>query len=215
MTPIPLKVSHRLLVLTLDTTTRQPMVRVELEIGGEARQVAAIDPACPHPTLELDGQGVDTIIARDILEYVVDEEAWLEALAGVLAPGGELVVRVPMEGPLAWMDAVNFYRYVQDTTGLGVRLNETKMQGWHRHYPPAEVERLVHEAGLEITSVSRSGSPHLNIVHFSELAWGKLIRPREGTERRARRRRADAESGPGLPHLGPFSTSVTVRARKP
>lgn len=171
--------------------------------------------ADPTPGLAAASFVARDIVALDVLEHVVDEEAWIACFTRLLAPGGSLTVRVPLEGPVAWMDALNVFRYGQDITGLGKQPLETKMKGWHRHYRQADLEDLLWRVGLASVSATRSGSPHHEAPYFAALAWGTMVRGDRGTELRAGGRRKRAESGTDLPRLGPLSTKVTVTATKP
>src|SRR5688572_2370865 len=116
------------------------MVIVVGNDGGNTREIDRIPADTPRPVLEPGKRTVTRIVAIDVLEHVVDEEARLAGMADALVEGGELVLRVPLEGPMAWLDAPNLYRYTQDTTGVGKNLEETKMKGWHRHYRLTEIE---------------------------------------------------------------------------
>lgn len=186
-------------------------IRITDDTGTTLGEWAVDDP---DPDLASAMPPVSSIRGLDVLEHVVDEEAWLSALAGVLADGGELTVRVPLEGPLAWLDALNIYRYVQDTTGVGKDLEETKMKGWHRHYPLPDLVGLLTDAGLEVTSVTRAGSPHVDALHLAALGWGVILRRKHNAEQRIRQWRDSAAATTSHLRLGPFSSSLTVTARK-
>jgi hypothetical protein len=168
--------------------------------------------AVPH----LAGASIATprIVALDVLEHVVDEEAWIACFAHLLEPGGSVTIRVPLEGPVAWLDALNVFRYVQDVTGLGKQPLETKMKGWHRHYRQADLEALLQGAGLTPMEVTQSGSPHHDVIQLGALAWGTIVRGDRETELRAMHHRNRAEAGTDLPRLGPLSTKITVTATK-
>jgi hypothetical protein len=197
--------------LTIVDDGESQRVRVTDSSGQTLAEWAVDDPA---PDFASAMPPVIRIRALDILEHVVDEEAWLSALAEVLTDDGELTVRVPLEGPLAWLDALNIYRYVQDTTGVGKDLEETKMKGWHRHYPVPDLVGMLTAAGLEVTSVTRAGSPHVNALHLAALGWGVLLRRKHNAEQRIRRWRDAAAASTSHLRLGPFSSSLTVTARK-
>lgn len=183
--------------------------------AGERFELGSTRAADPVPHLSGSRLATPRIVALDVLEHVIDEEAWISLFADLLAPGGTVTIRVPLEGPLAWLDALNLFRYVQDTTSLGKQPLETKMKGWHRHYRPVELVEMLERAGLAPGTPERSGSPHHDLPHLAALAWGTIVRGDRETERRAMHRRREAEAGTDRPQLGPLSTKVTVTAMKP
>jgi hypothetical protein len=153
-------------------------------------------------------------VALDVLEHVLDEEAWIAAAARLLKPDGTFVLRVPLEGPLAWLDALNMYRYVQDTAGTGEDLKETKLKGWHRHYRLGDLEEMLHTAGFDMVSVKRSGSRALDAVQFGALLWGGMVRRDATVERRTRDWRDAIEAEDDLPRRGALSSKITVTATR-
>lgn len=157
----------------------------------------------------------DRIIAHDVLEHVLDEEAWLAALANVLAPGGTISLRVPLEGFLAWMDARNIYRYVTDLAGRGSAPGETLPTGWHRHYRERDLDRMLRRAGLTITTRQREGMPGLDILHLAALIAGDLVLQRPGTESRLIGLRDRLDERALRAHAGAFSTHLRIDATKP
>lgn len=200
---------------TTETTTSHTAVLANATLGGERLDLGSTRAAEPIPHLAAALVAASRIVALDVLEHVVDEEAWIACFAHLLAPGGSLTIRVPLEGPIAWFDALNVFRYVQDVTGLGKQPLETKMKGWHRHYRRTELAEMLKRAGLAPVEVTRSGSPHHDIPHLGALAWGTIVRGDRETELRAGERRKQAEAGTDLPRLGLLSTKLTIRATKP
>ena len=196
------------------TTTSHTAIRASASWDGEELDLGLTRATEPIPHLATALVATSRIVALDVLEHVVDEEAWIACFAHLLEPGGSLTIRVPVEGPIAWLDALNVFRYVQDVTGLGKQPLETKMKGWHRHYRQTELEEMLERAGLAPVEITRSGSPHHDIPHLGALAWSTIVRGDRATELRAGERRKRAEADPDLPRLGPLSTKITIRATK-
>lgn len=203
-----------LVTFTIDGEVSASAILATVTRNGERAAAVTFSPAERAKSLAPAVPAAERVVALDVLEHVVDEESWLAAFAALLPPGGELVVRVPLEGPLAWLDALNMYRYVQDITGWGKTLEETKMKGWHRHYRETDVRRMIAQAGFQVTRVERSGSPHLEAAHFAALAWRLLVQGEPDAERPIKAWRDEAERGMRLPRLGPASTKLTVRATR-
>lgn len=156
----------------------------------------------------------DRIIAHDALEYVLDEEAWVTALASLLAPGGLISIRVPLEGPLAWMDARNIYRYVTDLAGQGTAPGETLPTGWRRHYRERDLDHMLRRAGLSITARHREGIPGLDVPHLAGLVAGDLVLQRPATESNLLRLRDRMDRRALRAHVGAFSTHLRIEATK-
>jgi hypothetical protein len=199
----------------IDGEVSETTIVVSAVTGGAREIVHAFPPDAGSPGLASTLPLVPAITVLDVLEHVVDEEALLASIAERLQPGGTLIVRVPVEGPVTWLDALNLYRYFQDITGLGKKLQETKMKGWQRHYRRAEVAALLEQAGLAVTASRRSGSPHLDVLQLGGLMWGTVVRHDNDIERRLKIWRDRREAGIDLPRLGPLSTKITVTAVKP
>ncbi len=214
-TPPPATQTYRRIEFSTFTTKSHTAVLANATWDGEELDLGSTRAAEPIPHLAMASIAASRIVALDVLEHVVDEEAWISCFAHLLAPGGSLTIRVPVEGPVAWLDALNLFRYVQDVTGLGKQPLETKMKGWHRHYRRTDLEEMLVRAGLAPVAVTLSGSPHHEIPYLGALAWGTIVRGDRKTELRAGARRKRAESGTDLPRLGPLSTKVTIRAIKP
>lgn len=156
----------------------------------------------------------DCIIAHDALEYVLDEEAWITALANLLAPGGSISIRIPLEGPLAWMDARNIYRYVTDLAGRGTAPGETLPTGWHRHYRERDLDRVLRRAGLVVSDRYREGMPGLDIPHVAGLIAGDLVLQRPETESTLLRLRDRLDRRALRTRAGVFSTHLRIEATK-
>jgi hypothetical protein len=203
-----------MIVLRADTVGDDQRVHASIVGGPEEGSERAFPVEGQAPDFSDWLPMTDAIRAIDVLEHVTDDERWIANLAKRLTPGGTLTIRLPLEGPMAWLDGLNIYRYLQDTTGIGKELEETRLKGWHRHYRVAEVVTMVKTAGLDVTSVVRSGSPHAEAARFVGLAWGAL-RHREGAMgRRMRNWSEHAAANTSGASLGRCSRWVTVEARK-
>lgn len=168
-----------------------------------------------HPTFPAEPGSLSQISALDVIEHVQDEEAWLEALADLLAPGGEILIRVPVEGIMAWLDAPNIYRYVAEFTGRGEAPHETKPTGWHRHYRRREIIGLIEGCGLRITACSRVGAPLADLPHLVGLVVGDLVLGKSDVETRLIDIRDKADRKDRARPLGKLGTRWRVTAVKP
>src|SRR5690606_1714051 len=83
--------------LTTHTDDNKTVVRVCLRSNDAIEIVASIPVEEAEPDLGLPEGSVTRIVALDVLEHVLDEEAWLAAMSSSLASGGTLVVRTPLE----------------------------------------------------------------------------------------------------------------------
>ncbi len=158
---------------------------------------------------------IHRVSALDVIEHVQDEEAWLRALADLLEPGGQILIRVPAEGPVAWLDAPNIYRYVTEFTSRGEAPHETKPTGWHRHYRRDDLVRLVERSGLRVTGISRVAAPLSDIPHLLGMVAGNLVLGTSDTERRLIKARDRLDRTDRTLPLGPLGARYRVTARKP
>jgi len=119
--------------------------------------------AWPHPDA-----AYDAVVIHDQLAHVVDDEAAIAEAARVLRPGGRLLLRVPRDGPLAWLDSFNLYRYLRDFTRRGTALDETRGIGWRRHYPRHDLVRLL-DARFRVTAMAKEGAGFTDIARLIPL----------------------------------------------
>lgn len=184
-----------------------------IRLTGEADEVIAWIPTSePVPRLPQSRQSVCAISALDILEHVHDEQAWLAEFARILVPGGQLTVRAPLENAVAWLDALNIYRYVSDTIGRGEHLQETFPTGWHRHYAPGDLPQILELAGFVVTDAHGEGLPVGEIRRLFGLIVGNMLRQRPDTERNLFERQARSGRGPRLRLPVTIAARITVRA---
>lgn len=202
--------------LVLQTVTEGSQTHVDVfsseDVSGPP--LASIPAGDPQPALPVPDGSMEHLVALDMLEAVLDEEAWLDAFAAALRPGGTARLRVPLEGPIAWLDALNLYRYAQDISGLGKQLQETKLKGWHRHYRSAEIRLLASRHGFEVTGERREGNPLVEVAQLGALVWGGMVRGTTEVEESVRSWREDREDHRLLERLGPLSTRLTVTLRR-
>ncbi|MDQ3693396.1 MAG: methyltransferase domain-containing protein [Chloroflexota bacterium] len=123
--------------------------------------------AWPHPDAVY-----DAVIIHDQLAHVVDDEAAIAEAARVLRPGGRLLLRVPRDGPLAWLDSYNLYRYLRDFTKRGASLPETRGIGWRRHYPRRDLNQMLSNQ-FRVIEVTTSG---IGLTDLARLISLVLVR---------------------------------------
>lgn len=193
----------------------EPEIEATMFIGSTAESSTFQAVHVVTPSYPADPESQSRILALDVIEHVEDEQAWLEELTRLLAPGGEIFVRVPAEGPMAWLDAPNIYRYLTEFTDRGAAPHETKPTGWHRHYRRSDLIDLIKCRGLRITSISQENTPLPDIAQLIGLVAGDLVLGHRDTETRliAIRDKLDRR-GRGLP-LGKLGTRLRVTAVKP
>ncbi|MGH2530695.1 MAG: methyltransferase domain-containing protein [Thermomicrobiales bacterium] len=120
----------------------------------------------------------------DLLENVRDDEALVDELARVLAPGGRLLLRVPATGPVAGLDPYNLYRYLVDVTDRGRRASEIDEIGWRRHYSLDEIERLL---GADRFRVAHWATEGIGLEQLATFGGMVLFRWLRSTEERYER----------------------------
>jgi len=114
-------------------------------------RVLALDPAAPAGLAEL-GNGFDTVLCLNVLEYLEDPGATVAALAGVLKPGGRAIVLTPQ--------------------GLALYGPIDRTLGHRRRYRAEDLRELLGQAGLRCEKIHQ-----LNKI--GALAWalyGRLLR---------------------------------------
>jgi SAM-dependent methyltransferase len=79
----------------------------------------------------------DLVVCSEVVEHVGDDARAVQRLRSLLAPGGRLIVTVP-GGRMSRFD---------------------RAIGHHRHYRPAELDRVLRGAGLEVDRVLAWGFP--------------------------------------------------------
>ncbi len=183
-------------------------------LPGDAIAHIATDEPAPH--LALPDASVEQLDARDVIEHVHDEQAWLSELARVLAPGGTLLLRVPLDNGVAWLDALNIYRYLSDLAGRGTDNPplETLPMGWHRHYRPDDIAALVEQAGFDIRAVEAEGMPLGEVGHLAGLLASSLTPDPGATQRRLFNLRERLHHRPLMPLPRAVAGRISIRATR-
>jgi len=165
-----------------------------------------------HIVVPLAAGSVREIVALDVLEHVYDEQAFLAECARLLPPEGTLRLRVPVDGLTGWLDAINLFRYLAETTGLAPEPQEPEPTGWHRHYRERDLVRILTESGFTIDRLRRVNPGVAELPHAAGLVVGEVLLKRPDTERtlfRLRQRVAGMENA--LP-AGPLATRLEITA---
>jgi SAM-dependent methyltransferase len=161
----------RVLLIGGDDVQAQALVRLgysldrhQLDMGPLA-QLAGIPFTPPVVDWPFARGSFDAVILLDQLAQTVLEEEALAEAARVLRPSGVLLLRVPSQEFLGWLDGFNLYRYARDITGRGAKPAETAGVGWRRHYRRDDVLGLLRphfrvvtmaSAGLGLAEVARA-----------------------------------------------------------
>jgi 2-polyprenyl-6-hydroxyphenyl methylase/3-demethylubiquinone-9 3-methyltransferase len=85
----------------------------------------------------------------EVIEHVVDHEAFVAGLAGALADGGLLIMSTPNRTPLS--------RLARITVGEGAGLIPRGTHDWGKFLTPAELTALLEGAGLTVRDVRGLG----------------------------------------------------------
>lgn len=159
----------------LDGSTRERCPDVVF-FQGET-QIAEIRTDVEQPVLALgDGEIDELVIHDDALSRVIDEEAWLQEFARVIAMNGRLRFTLPAEGILAWLDTMNAHRYITDITSRGHAPDAANPTGWNRHYSRGNIERLVTDAGFEAREIHGQSHVRQEATLLTQMLWRNWIR---------------------------------------
>jgi 2-polyprenyl-3-methyl-5-hydroxy-6-metoxy-1,4-benzoquinol methylase len=129
--------------------------------GGSARQSSQGLPG------EV-GHGYDVVVAGDVLEHVPSPLDMLRQIAGVLRPGGQVLVSVPNFAHWYPRTRVMFGMFGYDRRGI---LDQTHL----RFFTRATIRRLVRRAGFDIVQERTTGVP-LGVVSSADGRRLRLMR---------------------------------------
>jgi len=131
----------------------------------------------PKISISFEDESFDTASVLDVIEHIVDQEAILKEIRRVLRPGGDMVITVPKNYVLSWLDTGNFKfrfpflhrkfyefwyskaayrkRYVECKDGLFGDIEMEKK--WHQHFSEQEMRDLLEKCGFEVVGFDGSG----------------------------------------------------------
>lgn len=95
----------------------------------------------------LAGETFDLVTSMEVIEHVADPAAFVAQLAGLLAPGGIMILSTPNRTPLSKLAMI--------TVGEGLGMVPKGTHDWHRFLTPDELAGHVETAGLRV--VERKG----------------------------------------------------------
>ena len=93
----------------------------------------------------LAGERHDLVMSMEVIEHVTDPGAFIAGLAGVLAPGGLMILSTPNRTPLS--------RLAMITVGEGLGMVPRGTHDWSKFLTPEELTGLVEKAGLKVVDV--------------------------------------------------------------
>lgn len=182
---------------------------------GPLAQLAGIPFTPPVVAWPFPDASLDAVVLLDQLALTVKEEEALAEAARVLRPGGLLLLRVPAEGRLAWLDGFNVYRYVQETSRRGKRHPAVAGVGWRRHYPRPDLIGLL-QPHFRVREFAPTGVGLEDAVRLAgNLYWRWLRRDARHDAETERRAAAAARRESGWSLLGRGYGLVVLAERLP
>ena len=157
----------------------EPMARLGAAVTGIDPSAETIGVAAAHAaeqglsidyrattaeTLAATGARFDAVLAMEVIEHVPDHGAFLSTVAGLLAPGGVLVLSTLNRTAKAWGLAILGAEYLLGWLPRGTH-------DWRRFVAPDELEAMLRAAGLD--PVDRRG------LVFDPLARDWRLSPRD------------------------------------
>jgi 2-polyprenyl-6-hydroxyphenyl methylase / 3-demethylubiquinone-9 3-methyltransferase len=151
----------------------EPLTRLGATVTGVDAAPENIDVASAHAArggLTIDyrigdaaavkGEQFDFVTSMEVVEHVSDPTAFVRGLAGALAPGGLMVLSTPNRTALS--------RLAMITVGEGTGQIPKGTHDWDRFLRPAELTRIMEDAGLRILDVRGMAFSPLKGFHLSD-----------------------------------------------
>ena len=112
----------------------------------------------------------DLVTCLEVIEHVVDREAFVAGLAGAIAPGGLLVMSTPNRTPLSRVALIG----IAEGTGRIPR----GTHDWHACLTPDELTTLLTDAGLRVIDTTGAGAVAGQGVRDGDIDAARLFRDR-------------------------------------
>lgn len=94
-----------------------------------------------------DGRSFDVVLALEVVEHVSDVPGFVATAAGLVKPGGTLILSTLNRTPRAFLEAIVGAEYVLRWLPRGTH-------DWRRFLRPAELARLVRAQGLAVADIA-------------------------------------------------------------
>ena len=158
-------------VTGVDATPRNvEIARLHAEQGG----IGAIYLNCAAEDLIAKGQRFDVVLAMEIVEHVSDVDAFFEACAQLLKPGGIMFVATMSRTVKSYAMAIVGAEYIMRWLPKGTHQ-------WSRFIRPSEMARSLRHHGLGITELSGvSYNPFKDSFHLSrdlDVNYMAVVKP--------------------------------------
>lgn len=112
--------------------------------------------------------GFDLVTSMEVIEHVIDPQAFVDGLAGALMPGGLMILSTPNRTAMS--------RLAMITIGEGLGQIPKGTHDWHKFLTPEELTEMLGKAGLEVTDVKGlSLSPSHGFVLSDSKALNYLM----------------------------------------
>ncbi|MEM7059461.1 MAG: bifunctional 2-polyprenyl-6-hydroxyphenol methylase/3-demethylubiquinol 3-O-methyltransferase UbiG [Pseudomonadota bacterium] len=137
-----------------------PVAKVHAEQMG-----LSIDYRCTTAeALVADGEGFDAVLNMEVVEHVADPQAYMNACASLVQPGGIMLTSTINRNPKSYLMAIIGAEHV-------MRWLPTGTHEWSKFITPDELFTMLSKAGLN--PVDRTG------FQFNPLTWSWRLSPRD------------------------------------